>query len=110
MNEDGTVDRLRLQADAAGRDASVLRDGALPDVKPMPPVAWSSLPGELFGALVMWFFACLAIFVATWIAYAATGHAFRGGEAAAGFLEVAYALAAVALLARIVVAAKRRTL
>lgn len=112
MNEDRAVETLRAQVESARRDAAVLRDGAkdVPDMQPLPPVRWRALGGHLLVALFVWWLTCLGIFFVTWIAYSATGHAFRDGAGAAVILGPAYAIAAVLALARVARAAKRRTL
>ena len=112
MDEHGTVETLRSQVESARRDAAVLRESAhdMPDVQPLPPLNWGALGGRLVVAVFGWWLTCLAIFFVTWIAYAATGHEFRDGAAAAVILVPAYAVAAVLLLGRVLRAAKRRTL
>jgi hypothetical protein len=110
--EDGTAETLRAQVEAARHDVAVLRDSArdVPDIKPLPPLRWSDVGGGLLVALFGWWLTCLAIFFVTWIAYSATGHAFRDGAGAAAILAPAYVVAALLFLARVIRDAKRRTL
>jgi hypothetical protein len=112
MDKEVTADALRAQVEAARRDAALLRDSAreMPEVKPLPPLNWGALPGRLVATVFLWWLVCVAIFIVTWILYAATGQDFRDGAGAAAILVPAYGVAAIVLLARVVRAVKRRAL